>query len=340
MRAREPEPVTTPAPDPVTTPEPDPMPAREPESVSADKPPADLSRFAVAGLILADATARLRHAGSPTPRLDAELLVAHALGRDRAWLLAHPEVELDSGAAHDLAGWVERRSRGEPVAYIRGFKEWRGLRVRTDPRALIPRPETELLADAAIAEIASRLARDQEPIVAWEVATGSGAVALALALRFRAALALGRLRLIASDLVPDALELAAENLDAHGVADLVSLACTDLLDPAGDSLPAPDVVVANPPYLCSAEVARGPGSIAFEPRSALDGGRDGLDVLRRLVGQVALRMAPGGVAVIEVGAGQARMLVRIIDGLGPARVKATTLDDLAGIERVVRIALP
>ena len=111
---------------------------------------ADALAGASAHRLVGQATTRLRDAGSPSPRLDAELLVGHAFGRDRSWLLAHPEAELDSTAAAELSGWVERRATGEPIAYIRGFKEWLSMRVVTDPRALIPRPETELLAEAAI----------------------------------------------------------------------------------------------------------------------------------------------------------------------------------------------
>ena len=122
-----------------------------------------------------------RAAGIPSPRLDAELLVGHAFGRDRAWLYAHPDAELGASEATLLAGWIERRSAGEPIAYIRGFKEWLSLRIATDARALIPRPETELLVEAAVNEIARRLVRDGATTTAWEVATGSGAVALALA---------------------------------------------------------------------------------------------------------------------------------------------------------------
>ena len=186
------------------------------------------------GRVGSDAIDRLRASGSPTPRLDAEVLLAHVACRNRAWVLAHPEAELEADAVHAFRAALDRRLAGEPIAYIRGFKEWRSLRIRTDQRALIPRPETELLAEATIAEIAERLTRDGEPLVAWEVATGSGAVAAALAIRFRSALALGRLTLIASDASPEALELAAENLALHGVAGAVTLACADLLDPAGD----------------------------------------------------------------------------------------------------------
>ena len=106
------------------------------------------------GEALASATDRLRPAASDTPRLDAEVLLAHVTGRDRSWLLAHPEAPMDAAEAFRAA--IARRAEGEPVAYIRGFKEWRSLRIRTDARALIPRPETELVVEAAAAEIRAR----------------------------------------------------------------------------------------------------------------------------------------------------------------------------------------
>src|SRR5438552_14855366 len=295
-----------------------------------------------AGALMSHAAARLTDAGSETARLDAELLVSHAFARDRTWLHAHPDATLDEDGARDLEAWVERRAAGEPVAYIRGFKEWFGLRVATDPRALIPRPETELLAESAIAEIAARLVRDDQVVRVWDVATGGGAVALALALRFRAALALGRLRLLASDLSPDALELASENLAAHGVAQLVTLQVSDLLGGgnrpnAADRPPRADLVTANLPYVTTAEVDAAPGSLAYEPRLALDGGRDGLDVLRRLVAQLPERLAPGGVALLEVASRQASAVRGESERL-PISVAVTQIPDLAGIERVVRIA--
>jgi len=285
---------------------------------------------------VASTTGLLRDAGSPSPRLDAELLVAHAFGRDRAWLLAHPEAELEPEATSALAAWVERRAGGEPIAYIRGFKEWLSLRVRTDRRALIPRPETELLAEAAIDEIAARMARDGDPISGCEVATGSGAVTLALALRFRTALALGRLRLAASDISPEAVELASENLAANGVSGLVALGCGDLLDPPVLPPPLqPDVVIANLPYLTTEEATSGAGSLRHEPRGALDGGPDGMDVIRRLLAQLPERLAVGGVALLELGAGQARAVREQVSTHMAAEVG--TLRDLQGVERVVRI---
>ncbi|TMB51945.1 MAG: peptide chain release factor N(5)-glutamine methyltransferase [Chloroflexi bacterium] len=295
-----------------------------------------------AGALMSTAAAQLTDAGSETARLDAELLVSHAFGRDRTWLHAHPDATLDIDGARELGAWIKRRAGGEPVAYIRGFKEWFGLRVATDRRALIPRPETELLAESAIAEIAARLVRDDQVVSVWDVATGGGAVALALGLRFRAALALGRVRLLASDLSPDALELAAENLAAHGVAQLVTLQVSDLLGGgnspnAADRPPRAHLVTANLPYVTTAEVDAAPGSLAYEPRLALDGGPDGLDVLRRLVAQLPERLAPGGVALLEVASRQATAVRAEAERL-PLSVAVTQIPDMAGIERVVRIA--
>jgi release factor glutamine methyltransferase len=290
--------------------------------------------------VLVHATQTLRDAGSPSPRLDAELLVSHAFGRDRTWLHAHPEARLADPDRERLGGWIERRAAGEPVAYIRGFKEWFSLRILTDRRALIPRPETELLAEAAIGEIAARLVdgdAPDTPIAAWEVGTGSGAVAVAMALRFRTSLALGRLRMGATDLSPEALELAEENLIAHGADGLVSLGCGELLEPP--VLPAPqqpDVIVANLPYVTSAQVAEGGGSLRFEPHLALDGGPDGLAVVRRLVAQLPARLAPGGVALLEIGAGQLDAVRDMVSELAEP-MDVAGLQDLAGIERVVQI---
>jgi release factor glutamine methyltransferase len=281
------------------------------------------------GQALAAATKRLR-GSSETPRLDAEVLLAHVTGRDRSWLLAHPEAPIDASGPFEAA--VERRAQGEPVAYIRGFKEWRSLRIRTDARALIPRPETELVAEAAATEIRVRGTR----AVVWDLATGSGAIAVALALDFRESLTEGRLRLIASDASPEALALARKNLEAHGVADAIELVEADLLAPAGERMPRPDVVTANLPYVSSAEVDERRGSLGFEPRIALDGGADGLDLLRRFLGDVPLHAAPGATLVIELGVDQ----VAAITALAPVGASVAVVPDLAGLDRVVRIELP
>jgi release factor glutamine methyltransferase len=299
----------------------------------AEAPPRVLGP--TAGEALGAAVLTLREAGSPSARLDAEVLVAWAFERDRAWLLAHLDELIPEAAAVELDRWVRRRARAEPIAYIRGFKEWYGFRLATDPRALIPRPETELLVEATITEIADRLVLDDRPITAWEVGTGSGAVAVALARRFRTALALGRLRLVASDASPDAMELASDNLAAHSVGHLVTAVVADLLDGPAPRL-VPDVVVANLPYLRSDEVATGTGSLAWEPASALDGGADGLDVVRELVARLPGRLAPDGCALLEIGAGQAGAVRDLVAGL-PGGWAVATERDLAGVERVVRI---
>lgn len=283
--------------------------------------------------MLAAATAQLREAGSPTPRLDAEVLLAHVLERDRSWLLAHPEAPMPEPDAYDAL--IARRAAGEPVAYLRGFKEWRSLRIRTDARALIPRPETELLLEAAMGEVEARLVSGRAPVVAWEVATGSGAVAVALALRFAPEIRGGRLRLIASDLSSDALALALENLEAHGVANLVQLVRADLLEPAGESLPKPDVVVANLPYVATEEVDARQGSLGYEPRMALDGGPDGLDLLRALLDSLPSRATRSATVFLELGVGQ----VEAVRALAPGEASVSVVPDLAGLDRVVRIGL-
>ena len=282
------------------------------------------------GEFLADAVARLRASGSPTPRLDAELLVAHVVDRDRAWVLAHPEAEFAD--AERFVALVERRASGEPIAYLRGFKEWHSLRIGTDARALIPRPETEVLADAAGNEIERRLA--DAPVVAWEVATGSGAVAIVLAQRFRSALAGGRLTLLATDISAEALSLAAENFARHGV-EHVRLEPADLLEGAGGERPLPDVVIANLPYVSSAEVDARWGSLGYEPRVATDGGPDGLDLLRRLLREAPRRAAVAATILLEIGVDQ----VDAIRGIAPTGASVLVVPDLAGLDRVVRIGL-
>ena len=187
-----------------------------------------------------------------------------------------------------------------------------------------------------MAEIAERLARDAERIVAWDVATGSGAVAVALAIRFRSALALERLTLVASDVSPEALDLAAENLELHGAEGLATLARADLLGPAGGSMPLPDVVIANLPYVASAEVDAREGSLGYEPRIALDGGPDGLTLLRRLLDALPTRAAPGATVFLEIGIGQGDA----IRALAPAGWSVSVVPDLAGLDRVMRLGMP
>ena len=160
-------------------------------------------------------------------------------------------------------------------------------------------------------------------------------MAIAIALHLRSALQAGRLRLIATDISADALALATENLEAHGVADAVTLRAADLLAGSGE-LPRPDVVIANLPYVASAEVDQRQGSLGFEPRIALDGGTDGLVVLRRLFSDLQDHVAPGASLLLELGVNQ----VDVIRSLAPAGASVAVVPDLAGLDRVVRIGLP
>ncbi len=258
------------------------------------------------GGLVGEGTDRLRASGSETPRLDAELLLGHVLGVERTSLLAYPTAPVSDGQTGIYRALLERRAAGEPVAYIRGFKEFHGLAFAVDARALIPRPDTEVLVDLALDTIRTRLAAAPRPpgtppLRLWDVATGSGAIAIAIAVELRRIRAGEHLSLIISDLSRDALAVALENAVAHGVADRLEAAVGDLfhVEPAVD-LPV-DIVTANLPYIPSAVVPTLAVAASFEPVLALDGGPDGLDLVRRLLDDLPRVLAPGGQALLEIG---------------------------------------
>ena len=256
----------------------------------------------------------LRAAGVETARLDAELLLAEAMGVDRAALVAHPERELDSAATRRFGSMTRRRAFDrEPVAYILGRRAFRHIELAVDRRVLIPRPETETLVEAAL-DLAPR-AR------VVEVGTGSGAVALALKDERP------DLEIVATEIDQAALAVAQENADRLGLD--VRFVEADLLDEVEGPF---DAVLSNPPYVGDAEVRwLGPETVRHEPpRALLGGGPQGLDLLRRLVPQAAA-VAP--FVALEVGAGQAAFLVELMREEGLERIE--TVRDLAGIERVV-----
>jgi release factor glutamine methyltransferase len=287
-------------------------------------------------------TERLRAAGSETPRLDAELLLAYAIGVDRTAVIAHGDAPVGSDAEAAYAALIGRREAGEPVAYLRGMKEFHGIALTVDARALIPRPETELLVDAAISSVMAALTsgaqRHAAPRV-LDVGTGSGAVAIALAVALR-----GRrvpaedLEIIAVDISPDALELARENAVAHGVGDRVRFVASDLLPPDARSEPV-DIVLANLPYIRTAELDSLIDrrlSAAFEPRVALDGGPDGLAVIGRLLDELPWGLAADGEALLEIGGDQGPSALALVRERLPDW-NAETLPDLAGLPRVLRL---
>ena len=296
-------------------------------------------RPATIGAALEGTIARLRKSGSDTARLDAELLVAHAVGTDRTGVLAHPEVGLPPHAAALLEEYVGRRERGEPVAYIRGIKEFHGLAFTVDARALIPRPDTELLVDIGVSRVVAALTAaprgpGSDRLRVVDVGTGSGTVAVALAAALRRRRILDEIDLLATDVSADALELAVENATAHGLADAIRFARADLL-PTGE--PPFDLVLANLPYVPSADLPRLPVAASFEPSLALDGGADGLAAVRRLLGLLPAALRFSGTALLEIGAGEDDGLRAAVDRVLPGW-ELTFHPDLAGIPRVAELA--
>ena len=294
--------------------------------------------MATIGELLASAVERLRAAGSDTPRLDAELLLARAIGGGRTGVIAHPDATVGSVAAAAFAADVERRAGGEPVAYIRGLKEFHGVAFATDARALIPRPETEMLVDVAVDEVLARLARGTgagggDRIRVADVGTGSGAIAIALAVALRRRRALEAVGISAVDVSPVAVSLARENAAAHGLLDVIRIDVADLVPIGAGPF---DLVLANLPYIPSATVDVLGGSADHEPRLALDGGADGLAVIRRLLALLPSILEPGGVALLEIGEDQGAAAEEAARAAVQGAV-VTVLPDLAGRPRVVRI---
>jgi release factor glutamine methyltransferase len=308
------------------------------------------------GTLLRDAAERLTEGGSETPRLDAELLLGHVLRVDRATLLAGPEAGVGADAEREFEGFVERRANGEPVSYIRGLKEFYGLIFTVDQRALIPRPETETLVDLALGRITTMLTaaprHEDDPLRVWDVGTGSGAIVVALAVESRRRGYARDVRFRATDVSDEALSLAVENAVVHGVADAIEFALTDLTDltdlpeSAADAaradqreeadLDAVDLLLANLPYIPTEVVPTLPAAASFEPVSALDGGPDGLDLIRRLVGSLDQVLGPSGMALLEIGADQAEAVKDVVAARGSGWI-AHVHDDLARQPRVVEI---
>jgi release factor glutamine methyltransferase len=307
---------------------------------------------------LAWATEQLR-AASATPRLDAELLLTHALGWSRAHLLAEGRAPLADADLAVFRALVARRAALEPVAYLLGHKEFYGLDFVVDRGVLVPRPETELLVDTALALARPRttdeesriedrgwrvaaspssilyplsstrshahpLTRSSSPsVVVADIGIGSGCIAVAIAVNLPGAL------VYATDLAPAALSVARRNVERHGLADRVRLLEGDLLDP----LPEPvDLLLSNPPYTILAEIDE--GVRRHEPLQALDGGPDGLAVYRRLLAAAPARLRPGGAVVLEIGAEQGAAVSELARTHFPA-ARIEVYRDLAGFDRVV-----
>lgn len=289
--------------------------------------------------LLHEGVERLRASGSETPRLDAELLLARAIGTDRSGVIAYPEARVGDGQQATFEAEIERRAAGEPVAYIRGFKEFYGLAFSADARALIPRPETELIVDLAERDVMDRLTKAPRPVGGQplrvaDVGTGCGTIAVALSAALRKRRVGGDVEILATDISADALQLARENAVGHGVADRLRFVEADLLPPVV-SFPF-DLLLANLPYIPSADVDTLPIAASFEPRLAIDGGPDGLVEIRRLLDRLPEVLAPAATTLIEIGADQGDALEAIVAEKLPGWATSVARD-LAGQPRVVRI---
>lgn len=263
---------------------------------------------------------RLAEAGIEGARAEAELLVRASAGLSAEQLVVHPETIMRQESATRLESLTRRRARREPLAYVLGRTEFYSLSFVVTPGVVIPRPETETLVEAALGRLG-----DAAPALLVDVGTGSGAIAVALARERPPA------RVVAIDISPAALAVAGENCERHGVLQQVHPVCGDLLSAVGARA---DGIVANLPYIGQDEFAHlEPEVRDFEPREGLDGGEDGLHVIRRLSVQLLEHLADGGLAALEVGAGQAPEVAKLLAAEGLSRIEVVR--DLAGIERVV-----
>lgn len=278
------------------------------------------------------ATEYLQKCGSGSPRLDAELLLAHVLGVDRVALYVNhdrPLVPDEVGAFREL---LRQRGRGTPMAYILGERPFLSTSLVVSPAVLIPRPETELLVEAALAWLAEQPGAS---LLVADVGTGSGAIAIGIAL------AEPRAHVMALDVSADAARVARANVDRHDVNDRVEVLAGDLLTPL---LVPPrsarfrgrlDAVVSNPPYIATAELDTLPRDVReHEPRIALDGGPDGLAAYRRLIPMAGQALRPGGLLALEIGADQGEAVAALLaadDGWRDVRVEK----DYAGHDRIV-----
>jgi release factor glutamine methyltransferase len=258
------------------------------------------------------------------PFLESEVLLRHLLKIDRASLYLDFNTKLDPRIEFTYKQLIERRLKGEPLAYITGNREFYNLDFFVDPRVLIPRPETELLVEEAL-----KFSKTNTVTTIADIGTGSGIIAISLAIH------LPEVKIYATDISNSALEVARTNCIKHGVAQHVSLIEGDLLA----ALPEPvDVLIANLPYVRKEDLIKMP-SAKFEPNLALDGGINGLDQIFRLGEQLKYKIKPGGCVLLEIGQGQGQITADLLQRLHKSAT-ISILPDLAGIERVIKMVMP
>lgn len=273
------------------------------------------------GSLVKWATDDFRTRGIENPRLDAELIVAHVLGIDRTRVIIESLRPLEGAELVQLRDLVKRRRSREPIAYLRGTREFYGLSFKVDPRVLIPRPDTEALVETAL----TRSANVSLSMRLLDLCTGSGCVAIAIARQRPTG------KVTATDISPDALSVARENAYRLGAYN-VAFAEGDLFAAAPKH--RFDVITANPPYIASDEIPTLMADVRdFEPRLALDGGADGLDFVRRILDAAPDYLEKEGVLAMEIGAGEAPATVALFEERRYRDVEVTR--DYGKIERVV-----
>jgi release factor glutamine methyltransferase len=267
---------------------------------------------------------RFREAGLDTPDLDARLIVGHVLGLDHEGLMRESERPLGRRTLAAIDALAARRLAGEPVARILGLKEFWGLPFAVTPAVLVPRPETETVVETALARLDAAGARER-PLRIVDLGTGSGAILVAMLHELPQAFGIG------TDCSVAAIQTARENAQRPGVASRTAFVACDFGAALGGGF---DLVVANPPYIPTAEIATLAREIRdFDPVAALDGGADGLAAYRTIVADAGRLLAPGGFLVLEVGAGQSDAVSALAGVAGLTAITATP--DLGGIPRVV-----
>jgi len=250
---------------------------------------------------LADGARTLGANGVTEPRLEASSLLGHATSRDRAFIITHADDALTPEELETLRSLVARRAAGEPLQYLTGHQEFFKLDFEVSPEVLIPRPETEIIVEVALEFLGDKPA----PIFA-DIGTGSGCIAISLLNELSAA------RAVATDASPAALRVAQRNADRHAVTDRLTLIesdCFSALDPVGKF----DLIVSNPPYVSDRELETIQREVRYEPRAALAGGPDGLDVIRILLHEAPWFLRSGSHFVFEVGFGQDLTVEQLID---------------------------
>jgi release factor glutamine methyltransferase len=263
-------------------------------------------------------------AASALPRLDARALAEQASGRPRAWLIAHGDEPASPGAADAFRALAARRRGGEPLAYLLGWREFRGHRFAVSPAVLVPRPETEGLVEAALARLRPAGPAGVGPRV-LDLGTGSGAIAVSIVLERPDA------AVTATDASADALAIARTNAAALG-APPIDFRHGDWWGALPADAPLFDLVVSNPPYVAAADPHLLDGSLRHEPSGALVSGPDGLDAIDAIVAGATARLVPGGWLLLEHGRGQGAAVRERLASAGFAEV--ATLCDLQGLERI------